>query len=408
MSIENQKEFNKMIKEKLAKVFDAREFQKEYGINFDDVVESLNKFNVEQAKKEVPVQVVPVQEASVQEVTVQETTPQDKKISWIDEPTNDAQENYIEEIIMSEGNDEEFDNPPPYINFVTFNRLGLTVKNLSIILESKEYFQLNIIDCNSKDNSWDYIKTLNDKRIKTRTRLKKNLGPIYVLNYALTKRKPNQYFFTIDSDTYIKTDNWISRFIEVFQAFPEVGVLGLMRDNPYPRFLPPIIPRVSGDISYLELKNGVIDGIMDFIPGQLQCLRPELIEKIGYWCEEIGYGDAELSPRVKHYTDFTVGFITTVEIDMTQTSNCDTCDARHLCTLSKSVKTCYDLSKQSNKNESFARKFKWKYYEIFKELEDGKRTAYCASIHDAKYMREHPYKKEWALENFQHYIDNSN
>jgi hypothetical protein len=71
----------------------------------------------------------------------------------------------------------------------------------------------------------------------------------------------------IDSDTFIKTKNWISRFMEVFNAFPEVGLLGVMRDNPYPRYLPPVTPRISGDISYLELKNADISAQMDFVPG---------------------------------------------------------------------------------------------------------------------------------------------
>jgi len=297
---------------------------------------------------------------------------------------------------------------PPFINFVTFNRLGLTVKNLSRILDSTEDFEMHIIDCNSKDNSWDYIQSLTDSRIKSKTRFEKNRGPIYPLNYALTKRRPDQYFFTIDSDTYIKTENWIQRFMEVFEAFPDVGVLGTMRDNPYPRFLPPIIPRSKDGIGYLELKNAAIGGIMDFIPGQLQCLRPELIEKIGYWSEESGYGDAELSPRVVHYTDFTVGFLTTIEIDMTQHIGCNECMGKEFCKLSKSVASCYTISKKSNQNESFVKKFGWKYLEVFKELEEGKRTAYCASMLNPESMKDVLYHKEWADENFNYYIENSN
>ena len=141
---------------------------------------------------------------------------------------------------------------------------------------------MHIIDCNSKDNSWDYIMSLSDDRIKSKTRFKKNLGPIYALNYALSKRKPDQYFINVDSDVYIKTDGWLSCFMDVFREFPEVGVLGTMRDNPYPRFMPPVIPRVKSNASYLELKNAAIDEIMDFVPGQLQALRPELINEIGY------------------------------------------------------------------------------------------------------------------------------
>jgi hypothetical protein len=297
---------------------------------------------------------------------------------------------------------------PPFITYVTLNRLGLTEKNLSNILSSNEDFELHIIDSNSKDDTWDYLQTLNDDRIKSKTRLTLNRGPIYPINLNLTKRRPDQYYFVIDSDVYIKTKDWISRYLEVFEVFPEVGVLGVMRDNPYPRFLSPVIPKAKGNISYLQLKNASVGVDLDFIPGQLQCLRPELIDKIGYWSEESGYGDAELSPRVKHYTDFEVGYITTVEIDMAQTIGCGECRAKDFCKLNRSINTCFTLGKRANVNEPFARKFRWKYLETFRELAEGKRDAYCASVHDPKSMVNHVYNKEWANENFQYYIMNSN
>lgn len=314
----------------------------------------------------------------------------------------------LEEIIEPITSDKTLQPPPPFISYVTFNRLGLTMRNLNNILDSDEDFEMHIIDCNSKDDTWEYIKSLNDKRIKSRTRFKINRGPIYVLNYNLLKRKPDQYFFTIDSDVYIKTKNWLTEYMEVFKAFPEVGLLGIMRDDPYPRFLPPIIPKINGDRSYLQLKNAEVDVIMDFIPGCLQGLRPELINEIGYWSEECGYGDAELSPRIMHYTSFKTGFITSVEVDMTQFLGCDKCLAKKFCKLNRSVKTCFMLSRQSNKNESFAKKFKWKYLDVFRELAEGQRTAYCASILDPKSLEKHVYHTQWALENFEHYIRKSN
>jgi len=297
---------------------------------------------------------------------------------------------------------------PMFINYIVFNRLGLTIRNLSRILDSDEDFEMHIIDSNSKDNSWDYIQSLTDKRIKSKTRFTLNLGPIYGVNLNLTKRKPEQYFMTIDSDVYIKTKNWISCFMEVFNTFPDVGILGLMRDNPYPRCMPPIIPKIKGDISYLQLKNATVDNEMDFIPGHMQCLRPKLLNEIGYWSEENGYGDAELSPRVVHYTSFKAGFLTTVEIDMKQVIGCDECKGREFCTLSRSVNTCFSIGKKSNVNEPFARKARWKYLESFKELKDGKRTAYCASVNDPESMKNHVYNHIWAAENFEYYLINSN
>ncbi len=298
--------------------------------------------------------------------------------------------------------------PPPYLNFVTFNRLGLTFKNLNNILQSDDNFELHITDCSSQDNTWDYIKSLKDDRIKSRIRFENNLGQIYANNYNLTKRKPDQYFFTIDSDVNIKTKNWLRKYMQIFENFPEVGLLGITRDNPYPRFMPPITPRFKNNVSYLELKNAQIDTIMDFIPGCLQGLRPELIKQIGYWSEESGYGDAEISPRIVHYTPFKVGFVTDVEIDMTQSIDCNQCGGQTFCKLHRSVKSCFTIGKTSNVNESFASKFKWKYLECFKELEQGKRTAFCASVFDPVSRMEHVYHEDWALENFMYYYNKSN
>ncbi len=121
-----------------------------------------------------------------------------------------------------------------------------------------------------------------------------------------------------------------------------------------------------------------------------------------------GFGDAEISPRIVHYTNFTVGFLTTVEIDMTQRITCAECAGRHLCTLSRSINDCFTISRQYNKNESFVTKNTWKFLQTFQELKDGVRTAYCASLHDPESMRTHLYNADWAFDNFNHYIANSN
>lgn len=297
---------------------------------------------------------------------------------------------------------------PPLINYVTFNRLGLTQKSLSSILDTPEDFEMHIIDSNSKDNSWDYIQSLNDPRIKSKTRFPLNCGAILPGNFNLTKRAPDQYFFNIDSDVYMKTKNWISCFMDVFNTFPEVGLLGVPRGNPYPQLLPMVLPRTKGDIGYLQLRNGFVDTILDFIPGHCACLRPELISQVGYWSEENCYGDAELSIRVNHYTTFKAGFTTNVDIDMTQFISCEECKAKEWCKLDRDTATCFTLRSKGYRNESAAVKFKPKYLECFKELEEGKRTAFCASMYDAESMKKYLYHKDWAQENINFFIENGN
>jgi len=303
---------------------------------------------------------------------------------------------------------------PPLISYVTFNRLGITARSLKSILDTKEDFEMHIVDSNSKDDTWEYLQSVNDPRIVSKLRLPVNAGPIPALNMILSRRRPDQYFFNVDSDVVIKTEDWISRFMKVFNAFPKVGLLGVQRTPPYIPIYPEVIPRVNGGAVYLELKNGFVDVILDFVHGCCMGMRPELIEKIGYWSEETCWGDAELAPRVMLYTDFKAGYMTDqnmkplIDIDMTQQIGCNECIARDFCKFDKVSETCFSVRSRKYQNESFVRKFKWKYLEFFKELQEGKRTVYCASIYDPKSMEGHVYNKDWAFENMNYYIENSN
>jgi glycosyltransferase involved in cell wall biosynthesis len=65
---------------------------------------------------------------------------------------------------------------PPLISYIVFHRLGLTVQNLSEILNSKEDFELHIVDSNSSDGTWDYLMSLSDQRIKSVERFEINLA----------------------------------------------------------------------------------------------------------------------------------------------------------------------------------------------------------------------------------------
>lgn len=303
---------------------------------------------------------------------------------------------------------------PPFINYTTFNRLGLTAKSLQSILDTPEDFEMHIIDSNSKDDTWSYIESLSDSRIKSKTRLPVNAGPIPALNLNLTKRRSDQYFFNVDSDVVIRTKDWISRFMRVFETFPEVGLLGVQRTFPYLPVYTEVIPNTRNGVTYLQLKNGHVDVILDFIHGCCMGMRPELIDVIGYWSEETCWGDAELTPRITNYTNFKTGYMSDanknslIDVDMAQSIACSECMAKQYCKLNRNTETCFTIRNKVYKNEPFVRKFKWKYLEFFKELKEGKRSAYCASIYDSKSMEGHAYNKEWALENMNYYIQNGN
>ncbi len=297
---------------------------------------------------------------------------------------------------------------PPFISYSTFHRMGLTVRNLNSLLRTTDDFELHIVDNNSQDDTWEYLQSLNDSRIKSRTRFPLNFGPIYPINLNLTRRRPDQYFIVLESDVYLYAPDWISRFMQVFEAFPEVGLLGVPRTASLPDFIPDVITMERNGVSYNQLIYSEVGTIRNFVPGHCQCLRPELINTIGYWCEENCYGDAELSVRINNYTPFKAGLTTNIPIDLTQTIPCYECEGRNICKLDKVTNTCFDIRNNKYKNLSFSTANRWKYMEYFRELDQGIRTVYCASIHDPVSYQTHFYHMDWALENFNYYAGNAN
>jgi glycosyltransferase involved in cell wall biosynthesis len=297
---------------------------------------------------------------------------------------------------------------PPLISYVTFNRLGLTVRSLSSILESTDDFELSIIDNFSNDGTWEYIQDLSDNRIKSKARIQINAGQIYALNQNLARRRPEQYFITVDNDVCFKTRDWITRFMQVFETFPEVGLLGVKNIGPHLDELPPVSSRVKNGIFYLKLDRALPDPEQHYIPGFCMCLRPELLNIIGYWCEENCFGDIEISNRVNNYTDFTIGFVTNISVEMPQKIECGDCGYQNQCILDQIYETCFTDYMRYYKNDEFKKKFRWKFEETLKDLKSGKRPVYCASANDAVSLSNHVFNMEWAVENFKFYIKNAN
>ncbi len=116
------------------------------------------------------------------------------------------------------------------------------------------------------------------------------------------------------------------------------------------------MPRTRNGVTFLELKNGYVDVLLDFVHGCCMAMRPELISEIGYWSEETCYGDAELSPRIVNYTDFKAGFMSAqnkepvIVIDMAQSITCAECKAQEFCKQDKVSTTCFNAHTNSYKN----------------------------------------------------------
>jgi glycosyltransferase involved in cell wall biosynthesis len=294
---------------------------------------------------------------------------------------------------------------PPLISYVVFHRLGLTVQSLPGILSGNEDFELHIIDSNSSDGTWDYLMSIDDPRIKSVERFEINHGKTFAVNTILSKRKPEQYFFHIDNDVHIETKDWIKRFMAVFEGFPEAGLLGVKPEEGY---LPPVVPKKMGAITYLELCDNLSDVERNYVPGCCFGMKPELIQKIGYLCEENYAGDRDLSYRVCNHTEYKAGLLTDVRIRSLQSVDCVQCAYFSRCKLDKVQNTCFTKYQALDKNDDFREKNNWRFAETRRDMEHGARPVYCASLSDAKSLEGHIYNQDWAMDNFLFYIRNAN
>lgn len=292
---------------------------------------------------------------------------------------------------------------PPLISFVTFNRLGLTVKNMSSLLNTTDDFEMHIIDNNSSDDTWKYIQSLTDSRIKSRIHVEINAGLIYALNINLARRRPGQYFITLDNDVYIQSKNWITRFMRVFNEFPDVGLLGVRNM----KTMPPVIKKSKNEISYLEL-NSIYPDVQNYIPGSCMFIRSELMDELGYFCEENCFGDMEITYRVNNHTSFKSGFVMNVNITILDTISCEECLYKDQCKLDKYINSCFTKYLKLYKNDDFREKFKWKFDETIIDMRSGARPVYCASANDPSSLTDHIFNLDWAIDNFDYYIKNAN
>jgi len=296
----------------------------------------------------------------------------------------------------------------PFVSYITFNRLGFTIKSLTSILSTPDRFELHIIDNSSSDGTWEYLNSLNDKRIASKTKVPVNMGKYYSLNLNLTRRQKDQLFISLDNSVIILTQGWITRLQKIFNTFPDLGLLSVLPVVPTPQNLPSVTPRYKNDQFYMELNKGNTDPFKTYFPGEFLCLNPSLIDKIGYWSEENYYGDQELLFRVSRFTPFKAGFISDISLIIQQELDCSQCVYRSKCVLDRSKETCFSIYKKFNKDNLFKEEFGWKYEETIKDMVSGARPVYCASMHDAESLSNKIFNMDWAVENLQFYIDNAN
>lgn len=287
----------------------------------------------------------------------------------------------------------------PIVSYIIFNKAGLVARNLTALLATSEDFELYIVDNGSTDDSWQFVEALQDPRIKDKKRFDVNRGCVYGLNYVLSHRKPDQYFVHLDSDVCMVTDKWFEAFMEAFRVFPELGMVGAT-----------VQPELKGDESKYKLttREGLSVYKMPGIIGCCICIRPEIFDLLGYFCEETCGADVDISDRINLYTPYEIGSLPSLQIDQQQWLGCQACLMRDLCRFKNNTE-CIRICMSKYTHGGFYKEMIYpKSLELYKLIREGKRTPYCASIHDEESMKNHYYDKVSAEENFNFFITRAN
>ena len=226
-----------------------------------------------------------------------------------------------------------------------------------------------------------------------------NRGCAYAINYIMSKRKKEQFFFHLDSDTYMITPDWITKFMEVMSEYPEVGAASTIK--------PSILGYYSLYGKDME-RNGIKINLIDTLVGNCLCLRPEVIEQLGYFNEETGRCDSDYSIRIKEFTNYKMALVSSIVIDQKQKIDCSECIINNICKAKINNTTCFKIRDSKYQNLIFEANSKNLVKLYYNEIKEGKRTPYCASIHDEKSMKNNYYNKSRAEQIFKYYINNAN
>jgi len=180
------------------------------------------------------------------------------------------------------------------IALITWNRLELTKKCISSLLEYTDYpFHLSVVDNGSTDGTRDYLSDLFEKGMINRILFfDKNVGVSPASN-SIWDLSSADYFLKIDNDIEFCRKGWLSEMIRIVDRNQEIGVLAFSFFAQLHDVLFPLGELSGGDI--VQVPTGNLGGACILVPRRTS-------DKLGFWCEDYGqYGeeDTDYSFRVR-------------------------------------------------------------------------------------------------------------
>ena len=200
---------------------------------------------------------------------------------------------------------------PPFITFMTFNRLGNTIPSLASLLEKDEDFDLYLLDNYSQDNTWEYLNSINDPRIKSKFRSDKNIS-FSLLNKALLERDQDQDYINIEYDVTICTSNFIQIFQDIFTEDKSIGSLSGSRED--------LICKLSKSITVGEYSI-----YPSPILGFCMAIPYEVMNKLGYFNEMSFGADIDFNKRIDKVLNKTSGYCENILCKVANIPLCEDC-----------------------------------------------------------------------------------
>lgn len=212
---------------------------------------------------------------------------------------------------------------------ITWNSKKFLMKCLDSLCKKNDSknFELIIIDNNSTDGSIEYIEENYPKAVLIKNKSNKGVGPARNQGMKISKGK---YILILDVDTEFLSEDGLIKLYNYMESDETVGILGakLLFPNNEIQHSCRKFPSISVKLFNRFEKVGKIrdskqlrehymldkdhDKIqrVDYVIGAFQFIRKEVIQKIGYYDENIFYGpeDIDFCLRAKKAGYHTVYF----------------------------------------------------------------------------------------------------
>lgn len=277
----------------------------------------------------------------------------------------------------------------PLVCFISFNRRGPAAINLKSLLDNtKDDFDLCIVDNGSTDGIWEYISKIKDERIILKKHFDKNYGGVYAANYGLSNRKKYQPYILLENDIWIEEPYWIKKFQQTLNNFNDLGFIGAHSKDALSKISPVV--------------NNNVKCYYDTILGSCTYITPEVIDLIGYWNEECCGGDYDLNTRILLFTPYKTAYTCEFYIKYRPYIYCSECIAQSDCPFDGKIpnECCTVNYSKLYANGSFSSLAISQTTEYINNIKLGKASLYSASIHDEESRKNHPYNYAAAKKNF--------